>query len=238
MEAEGIPTTQISLIREHTEIILPPRALWVPFALGRPLGVPGEPAFQRQVLLAVLELFNFHEGPVLVDFPDNVPEKAGGTENYLDDLACPVSFALSAPGKNETEELLSAFELEVDEFRSWYDMGLEKRGYSSVAYFAPDIAGRLLIDFVRGRALDLSGNEFSPATALRLAAQDLKAFYFEAVMFRPGSALPDEGEFTRWFWRKTAAGNFLRLVREKCLETDDEQLRVTGSMLLVPLDQA
>ena len=43
-EEEGLPTTQISLIRLHTEITKPPRALWVSFELGRPLGVPGDPA--------------------------------------------------------------------------------------------------------------------------------------------------------------------------------------------------
>jgi hypothetical protein len=40
---------QISLVREHTEKINPPRALWVPFELGRPVGPPDEPAFQRRV---------------------------------------------------------------------------------------------------------------------------------------------------------------------------------------------
>ena len=50
MEAEGLPTTQISLVRMHTEVIQPPRALWVPFELGRPFGTPGEAAFQRRVI--------------------------------------------------------------------------------------------------------------------------------------------------------------------------------------------
>jgi hypothetical protein len=48
IEREGIPTTQISLIRIHTEQIKPPRALSVPFELGRPFGAPNEPAFQRR----------------------------------------------------------------------------------------------------------------------------------------------------------------------------------------------
>ena len=56
LEEEGVPTTQISLVREHTAAMNPPRALWVPFILGRPFGVPNDPAFQRRVLLAVLGL--------------------------------------------------------------------------------------------------------------------------------------------------------------------------------------
>ncbi|MCH7711818.1 MAG: hypothetical protein IH903_09315, partial [Proteobacteria bacterium] len=51
-----MPTTQISLIREHTEKIVPPRALWVPFELGRPFGAPDDSGFQKRVLLGALEL--------------------------------------------------------------------------------------------------------------------------------------------------------------------------------------
>jgi hypothetical protein len=68
-----VPTTQISLIREHTEVIKPPRALWVPFELGRPLGAPDDAAFQKQVLLAALTLLEASAGPILEDFPQNVP---------------------------------------------------------------------------------------------------------------------------------------------------------------------
>ena len=56
LEDEGVPTVQISLIREHTEIIKPPRALWVPFMLGRPLGVPDDGEFQKRVLRSALAL--------------------------------------------------------------------------------------------------------------------------------------------------------------------------------------
>ena len=53
-ESCGLATTQISLIRQHSEQIKPPRALWVPFELGRPLGVPGDPGFQARVLVSAL----------------------------------------------------------------------------------------------------------------------------------------------------------------------------------------
>ena len=84
LEREGIPTTQISLIREHTEIIRPPRALWVPFELGRPLGAPENPELQHRVLLAALELLDAPEGPLLVDFPEEAPEGADGHDKGLD----------------------------------------------------------------------------------------------------------------------------------------------------------
>jgi hypothetical protein len=237
LETEDVPTTQISLIREHTMTIQPPRALWVPFALGRPLGLPGDAAFQRRALLAALELLEREEGPVLVDFPDAVPAAAADARQSLEQLACPVSFAPSAASSTDTDKLLAAFWNEVGEYRSWYDLGLEKRGYSAVAYFSPDAAGQLLSAFILGDPLVFPEKVSAPAAALRFAAQDLQAFYFEAVMSRPDLTLPTDAEFNHWFWQKTAAGNVLRLVKERCLAADDEQLRMTGGMLLVPMDQ-
>jgi hypothetical protein len=237
LETAGVPTTQISLIREHTEIIRPPRALWVPFALGRPLGIPGDAAFQRRALLAALELLDCREGPVLVDFPDAVPEAAADARQSLEQLACPVSFAPSAEGSTDTDKLLAAFRDEVAEYRSWYDLELEKRGYSAIAYFRPEAAGQLLSAFILDDPLTFPEKVSAPATALRFAAQDLQAFYFEAVISRPDLSLPTDAEFNRWFWQKTAAGNVLGLARETCLASGDEQLRMTGGMLLVPMDQ-
>ena len=51
-----MPTTGISLVREHTQQMQLPRFLWVPFELGRPFGAPNEPDFQRCVLRTALEL--------------------------------------------------------------------------------------------------------------------------------------------------------------------------------------
>ncbi len=209
LEAEGIPTTQISLIREHTEIIRPPRALWVPFELGRPLGVPEDPAFQRRVLRAVLDLLDASEGPVLAEFPEEAPKAGSDPDQALVGWACPVSFASPSGVETDQEKLQAAFKREVAELRPWYEMGFRSRG-----------------------------QEFSLAVALRLAAQDLKAFYFEAATARPGSVMPGSGEFNGWFFRETAAGRVLHTVKERCLSEGDKALRMTGAMLLIPLGQA
>lgn len=74
IEEAGIATTQISLIREHTEAIKPPRALWVPFELGRPFGMPGDADFQKRVLRRVLALLEAESGPVLEDYPEEAPK--------------------------------------------------------------------------------------------------------------------------------------------------------------------
>jgi hypothetical protein len=68
IEQEGIATTQVSLIREHTEKIKPPRALWVPYELGRPFGAPDNAELQFAILRSALGLLEQEKGPVLVDF--------------------------------------------------------------------------------------------------------------------------------------------------------------------------
>ncbi|MCB1025226.1 MAG: hypothetical protein KDB79_12595, partial [Acidobacteria bacterium] len=68
IEREGIPTVSISLLREITEIIKPPRALFVPFKLGFPLGAANHRALQQRVIGSALRLFNRNDTPVLENF--------------------------------------------------------------------------------------------------------------------------------------------------------------------------
>ena len=77
IEEEGIATVAIALIRPQAERTRPPRALWVPFELGRPFGPPSDPDFQKRVLLSALRLLETNTGPVLLtDFPDEDPREA------------------------------------------------------------------------------------------------------------------------------------------------------------------
>ena len=74
LKEEGIATVAISLIRPQTEHTRPPRALWVPFELGRPFGPPHDAAFQKRVILATLRMLEEGSGPVAIDdFPDDDP---------------------------------------------------------------------------------------------------------------------------------------------------------------------
>ena len=69
-EEEGLATVSIALVKEHAAKVKPPRALFVPFPYGYPLGKPDDPEFQHQVIAAAFNLLEGPEGPVLVDFPE------------------------------------------------------------------------------------------------------------------------------------------------------------------------
>ncbi len=73
IEKSGIPTVSISLLREVTERVQPPRALVVDCPLGFPLGAPDDIDLQKRIVMAALELL-VHPvpEPLLVDFPDGV----------------------------------------------------------------------------------------------------------------------------------------------------------------------
>jgi len=71
LEEEGLATVAISLIRPQTENTKPPRALWVPFELGRPFGPPNDPEFQKRVVRTALQMLELEHGPVVIeDFPE------------------------------------------------------------------------------------------------------------------------------------------------------------------------
>ena len=67
LERNGIATVAVSLLKEVTSIIKPPRALFVPFPLGFPLGEPNNPTLQNSVICESLKLLSETDAPVLRD---------------------------------------------------------------------------------------------------------------------------------------------------------------------------
>ncbi|MBI3962370.1 MAG: hypothetical protein HY335_06445 [Deinococcus sp.] len=70
IEAVGIPTVSVSIKRDITEQVRPPRAVFLKWPLGHPLGEPGQVDQQTTVLLDVLELLVTATEPgVIRDLP-------------------------------------------------------------------------------------------------------------------------------------------------------------------------
>ncbi len=233
LEEGGIPTTQISLVREHTEAIRPPRALWVLFELGRPLGVPGDAAFQQRVLRAALELLEAPRGPVLADYPEDAPE--GGAE--ATPLVCPVSFPPAAP-ETPLARLLAEFAEEVQGLRPWYDLAVQGRGRTVAASLglSPEAVAEVVAAAAGDGEPASPVPDLTPAHALRLAAEDLKAYYLEAVGAQPGPPR-DSRSLAEWFWGTTRAAAVLGRVRAACLARAGDDWQLLGKLLLIPRNQ-
>ena len=221
LEDEGIPTVLIALVREHAAEMRPPRALWVPFMLGRPFGEPDQPELQTDVIRQALALLSAESGPVLVDadVPESEADEGG-------DFACPVSF--SKPGDSATD-VGTRVVREVAELRSWYELGIERRGRTTVGLSRDpvEVAARELASFVEepDRRQILS-DPSSTESSLRWWLSDLKAYYWEAVTARPGDASAQQLE--NWFWNETAAGELLLRLRQLCLDHDAAPIREVG----------
>ena len=207
-------TVGISLIREHTEKLKPPRALWVPFPFGLPLGHPDDVAEQRAVLDAVLALLNEPDVPVLRDFAGDLAPGETGT-----------SIQASAV---EPSALLGLAD-EVTTMRRYWEQWSDRSGRTAVGVsgVAPvKFRGvvRFLEAFVNGENRDLPERERTPFPLfIRYCADDLRVLYLEArLVMKPGEAPADT---QRWFWGQTALGSFLRTLRDVMSNSDDELMR-------------
>lgn len=228
LEEEGIATVAISLIRPQTENTKPPRALWVPFELGRPFGPPNDPAFQKRVVLAALRMLERDDGPVIIqDFPDDDP--TAQPDRTWHPPVAPAVFGDPSDGA-----LAAQLEAEITHLRPVYDRRLAERGRTTVGLCALPIldVGRYVGDWLRGLAPPSRRDEFSAPLMLRFAVDDLKAFYLEAAT--DGASHPSSRQLGDWFWNETAASAAILALREACLTNDDERLKLIAGNFMVP----
>lgn len=235
MEEAGIPTTQISLIKEHTQIINPPRALWVSFDLGRPLGMPNDAGFQTRVLKHALRLLEAKSGPVLEDFPEDAPDMKSMTDQVLQ-VACPVNFNTKKEPLSSTRRLLESFSLEFFQMKTWHDLALSKtnRTTTGVSGFSPEACLAFITAFVKGE--DQNVLDASLADSLRMVAEDIKAFYLEGLSAQPGQPT-DSKSLADWFWGETYAALVINEVRKISLTRDSDMMKFLGRLLLIPRNQ-
>jgi hypothetical protein len=235
MEDEGMPTAGISLIRPHTETIKPPRALWVPFQLGRPLGPPEDAGFQKRVLMALLKLLEASQGPVLEDFPEDEPES-----DEITVLACPVNFARDIDKTGDDDEFLAAFRREITAMRPWYDMAVNKRQRTTVGVsnIALENIGDFIYAFVRGDSPENPRDDLPLVNTLKLAVEDLKAYYIEGITAQPGQSKASSKMLQDWFWDDTVGGKVLLALKKVLEASDDNMTKMIGSHFIMPGDVA
>ncbi len=209
LEMTGIATTSISMVREHTEKIRPPRALFVPFPFGHALGRPGDPDLQHRVLRAALDLLAEPAGPVLRDFPDDAEP--------ADQPPAPVQ----ASGVEPASAIPDDPALETAQMRQYHERWLASSGgrtaFGLSGVPATRFRGvvRFLQAFAAGEDADMEERpaDLPLADFIRYCADDWKALYWEGRL----AVKPADGgdAIARWFWGETAAGQVLRRVRER-----------------------
>ena len=222
LESEGVATTSISMVREHTEKVKPPRALFVPFPFGHALGRPNDTALQHRVLAAALALLDEPAGPVLRDFPDDAEP---GAEPPAPTPASAVTPAAAIPDDPAAETMAM-----LPHHAQWLEAssGRTAFGLAGVALARMGDVVRFLQAFVAGGDADLPERpgDLPLPGFIRYCADDLKALYFEGRMVMKPTAGGDE--IARWFWSETAAGQLLRRVRDRLDASDDPRWKAAA----------
>lgn len=183
----------ISLVRGQIEAVAPPRALHCDFPLGRPLGRPHDPPFQRRVIEAALRLLNAASGPVLVDYDDTV-EPAEDS----DLLACtipPTDHSDLHPAVDEALALRPAF----------------NRATPGVALAVdPDAVPGLLAALIA--VADGASLADSNIADPRDAALRIRSYYERAASALVGNVTAARAT-ENWFFNQTEAGKVILAVR-------------------------
>ncbi len=215
----------IGLVLPQLEKSRPPRALMVPFMLGRPLGEPNDATFQRRVLSAALGLLERTDGPVILDhFPDDNP-------SWFDRPDWAPSVVLRAPEGAPPWGAAFADELALvlpawDRFKSRFG-----RTTVGLAGLAPAHWPSFIAQFFEGGLPSLPDHD-TPALALRFLVDDIKALYGEAVQADGGT--PSARQIDGWFWRQTAAGQMLIALRGAALASPNNAFKTVGGRFFVP----
>jgi hypothetical protein len=179
-----------------------PRALYVDFPLGWPVGQPLNAEFQHRVLQAAFELLLRPSGPVLEDFSERIESKPG------EPLSCPMPARFDPnlhPAVDEAQAL-----------RSPYNRAVRKNGRTSVgrvidADQIPEVLGKLA-RIAEGEPWEEQGLD-----AIMMVVHDIRAYYEElAFEIADGPIVAYGAE--RWFYDETEAGKVLIRARRRMQE--------------------
>ncbi|MEM7324098.1 MAG: hypothetical protein AAF531_13500 [Actinomycetota bacterium] len=223
----------ISLVREQTERVRPPRALWVPFALGRPFGSAEDPAFQTGVIRASLGMLATATEPTIEDYPIDAPR-----EGQAEQWSCP----LSLPGPEGDQSFGQRLLTEVDSLRPW---AAETRRVRGRTLFGASGAGRDQVDeVVAALAAIAETGEFPDTPAgdvewafdqpllVRHLADDLRTFYHEAVTARPGTTPPNHDALNDWIFGGTVLGEVLLAVADHLTDQGSPMALLVRGLLI------
>ena len=200
-EAAGIATVTLSSMIAVSEQMSPPRTLFGEFPLGRPLGKPGDPDFQHDVLARAFALLDAPTGPVI----ESHPEVIGADETGLS-CTIPATYDPSRP--RAVDEAIG--------IRAAYDRSLAARGVTSVGRVV-DADG--VVDILAALDRIVGGEPWKEAglpgdkpNTIALC-HDLRTYYEEAALELVDGPAPDGRAAEAWFYEQTEAGRTLMEAR-------------------------
>jgi hypothetical protein len=244
IEKAGVTTVSVSLVKEFSRKVRPPRALWVPFPFGRPMGAPNRPEVQRRIMLAALALLARPEGPVLEDhvlLPEEEPLDARNQKlgQKCGAKGCSVEALLGeeTPAEEAAPSLIARYDGDVDaiaheiaQLSGFHFKYRERRGGRTQVGSSgatPDTvvrAAETVSRFVAGQQVKLPADRpLTESLYVRLCVDDLKAYYMESRVEMEGGAVESSAQTNDWFWLETRVGSLIAAARDRFVQVTDRE---------------
>jgi hypothetical protein len=212
LEEAGLATVGLSLVRRQAENVKAPRFLHCQFPLGRPLGRPGDPDFQTDVLRRAFALLGRTDVPVIEDHPEVIEDE---TEQPVACTVPPRHDPSLHPAVDETRGLASAYRRQLATAA-----GRTAVGRVATADNIDDMVERFT-RLADGQSLAQVGLSGRDAIA---AGQDIRAYYEEAALALVDH-VPAARQVESWFYTGTEAGRVVRAAA-RTLEAAGEERNV------------
>ena len=203
----------------------------VPFELGRPFGAPNEPELQTRVLSSLLNMLAQTDGPVLEDFP----EPAADAEGW----SCPVNLAPPPKDLSYSEKLIEALNQEMALLQPWYEEAVKNakgRTMVGISNMEPNEIIQFIVNYIHDPQMSNPNREQPMHTMLKLVTDDIKYFYYQAALVRPGQI--SDVQIGNWFWGETLLGKTFLKLREVLRQQNDPKLQPLANRRLVPHHQS
>lgn len=197
--------------------------------------MPNDRQFQNRVLKSVLSLLDRESGPVLVDYEEDVPEDTEAmSDEAMTGMVCPIDLPRIPDADAPASELGKAMMAEISSLAPWYDLAIRSRGRTTVgpSGLGIDGAAKFVAAFLEDQETPAPRDDLLKGRVLKLAYEDLKAYYTEAITAQPGygSSLRVEN----WLFNETIFGKALWTLRGICRDSDDEYYQYLGRNSIVP----
>ena len=217
----GLAAIGLVSVRPQAEAIAPPRALYCDFPLGRPLGKPRDPAYQRRVLDAAFALLDRTDGPILEDFPDVITDDADVP------LVCPI------PPHHDPDAHPAVDEARA--LRPAWQRTVAANGVTQVGrVVAPDDIADAIGLFVAVADDGASWKSVEwPGQDLLTTLMDIRLYYEEAALAL-ADHVPGAHQSDAWFYESTEMGSLLRRF-QAVVEAQDPPFK--GGPYLLPAYQ-
>lgn len=198
-EGAGLSTIVLASMLDVVQRMRPPRALHCEFPLGRPLGKPGDPAFQRDVLERGLALLGAEE-PVIETYPEIIPSDETP-------MACALPPRYDPDLPPAVDEAMG--------LRAAYDRAVRSGRVSAVGRaIGPDQVPDALAVLHRWAKGESWKEVALPGKITVSVCHDIRAYYEEAGIELVDGPAPGGRAAEAWFYEQTAAGRTVLAARK------------------------